>query len=86
MVTRERFNVAREFARARSIPFFAPAAGLVSHEIHGELTVTFRDCGREAARAARELLAGRNIHGVVYPAAPLSGTKVQVSTTSAGRP
>lgn len=86
VVTRERFNVAREFARARSIPFFAPAAGLVSDEIHGELTVTFRDCGREAARAARELLAGRNIRGIVYPAAPLSGAKVQVSTTSAGRP
>lgn len=66
-VTPETFAVAREFARGRALPFFAPAAGLVSDEVRGELAVSFRDCGREAARAARELGAGRPTTRVVYP-------------------
>lgn len=66
-VTPETFGAVREFARARSIPFFAPAAGLVSDEIRGELTASFEDCGRAAARAAREMLAGESKAKVVYP-------------------
>ncbi len=66
-VTPGTFAVAREFARARGMRFFAPAAGLVSKDSRGELAVSFRDCGREAARAARELLAGRPVAKVVYP-------------------
>lgn len=66
-VTPETFGAAREFSRARAVPFFAPAAGLVDGEVRGELTVSFADCGREAARAARELLAGRGTAKVVYP-------------------
>lgn len=82
VVTPEAFEAAREFARARAIPFFAPAAGLVKDEIRGELTVTFRDCGREAGRAARELLAGRSIAKIVYPAPASAGTKVALSTSA----
>lgn len=66
-VTPETFAVAREFARGRALPFFAPAAGLVSDEVRGDFAVSFRDCGREAARAARELEAGRPTARVVYP-------------------
>jgi hypothetical protein len=69
-VTPETFSVAREFARARAIPFFAPAAGFVKEEIRGELAVSFRDCGREAALAAKELLAGRPVAEVVYAREP----------------
>lgn len=79
-VTPETFGVVREFARARGIPFFAPAAGLVSDEIRGELTVSFRDCGREAARAARDILAGRDVPKVVYPSGPFENSPVAVST------
>lgn len=70
VVTPEAFTVAREFSRARAIPFFAPAAGLVKKEIRGELAVSFRDCGRQAALAAQELLAGRTVAVVVYPREP----------------
>lgn len=66
-VTREIFAVARGFARAHGMPFYAPLAGLVSGEIRGELAVSFRACGREAARAAKELLAGRPVARIVYP-------------------
>lgn len=66
-VTSGTFATAREFSRARAIPFFAPAAGLVAGEVRGELTVTFDDCGRAAARAAREILAGRTVPQAVYP-------------------
>lgn len=66
-VTPETFAVAREFARARAVPFYAPAAGLVTGEIRGELAVSFRDCGKEAARVAKELLGGRSAAKVVYP-------------------
>lgn len=69
-VTPETFSVAREFARARAIPFFAPAAGLVKEDIRGELAVSFRECGSEAARAAKEILAGRPVAEVVYPREP----------------
>jgi len=86
VVTPEAFETAREFARARGIPFFAPAAGLVKDEIRGELTVTFRDCGREAGRAARELLAGRSIARIVYPAPASTGTKIALSTVPAAAP
>ena len=80
-VTAETFGAAREYARARGIPFFAPAAGLVADEIRGGLTVSFRDCGREAARAARELLAGRSIAKIVYPSAPkVEQVQVELST------
>lgn len=86
LVTPEAFETAREFARARGIPFFAPAAGLVKDEIRGELTVTFRDCGREAGRVARELLAGRAIARIVYPAPASAAAKVAQSTVPvAGR-
>jgi len=80
MVTPEAFGVAREYARARGIPFFAPAAGLVKEEIRGELTVSFRDCGREAGRAARELLAGRSVVKVAYPMPGAPGAPVAQST------
>lgn len=83
VVTPEAFNVVREFSRARKIPFFAPAAGLVSDEIRGELTVTFHDCGQEAARAAKELLAGRLVSKVVYPSPSPRETSVLPSTASA---
>lgn len=82
-VTPETFGAAREFSRARSLPFFAPAAGLVMDEVRGDLTVSFRDCGREAARAARELLAGRSAGPVVYPPAPGEVKTVLKSTDPA---
>ncbi|MDD5304222.1 MAG: hypothetical protein PHS14_14070 [Elusimicrobia bacterium] len=66
-VTPENSRVAREFSRARAIAFFAPAPGLVEKEVRGELTVSFRDCGREAALAAKDILAGRPVAEVVYP-------------------
>ena len=81
-VTPENFGAAREFARARSMPFFAPAAGLVMDEVRGDLTVSFRDCGREAARAARELLAGRVTAKTVYPPTAAEATTVLMSTTA----
>lgn len=84
-VTPETFGVAREFSRARAIPFFAPAAGLVSDEIRGELTVSLRDCGREAARAARELLAGRPVPKVVYPAASEEISRLPASISTGSR-
>lgn len=80
-VTPETFAAAREFARARGIPFFAPAAGLVSEEVLGDLTVSFRDCGREAARAARELLAGRPVAKLVFPEGIDTVARTAVSTT-----
>jgi len=80
-VTRENFGVVREFSRARGIPLFAPAAGLVSEEVRGELTVSFRDCGREAARAAQELLAGRQVAAIAYPSTTTVTAGATVSTT-----
>lgn len=79
-VTPENFGTAREFSRARSLPFFAPAAGLVMDEVRGDLTVSFRDCGREAARAARELLAGRAAAKTVYPPSAAEAPRVLKST------
>jgi hypothetical protein len=79
VVTAETFVAAREFARSRGIPFYAPAAGLVADEIRGGLTVSFRDCGREAARAARDLLAGRSVARIAYPAGALL-EQVELST------
>lgn len=66
-VTPETFAAAREFSRARSIPFFAPTPGLVTNEVRGELAVSFEDCGRRAAIAAKNLLAGRIVDKTVYP-------------------
>jgi len=86
VVTPEVFAAVREFSRARAIPFFAPAAGLVSGEVRGELTVSFRDCGREAARAAREMLAGRPVAALIYPARPQRVAPIVKSTIPAVSP
>lgn len=67
LVTPSTFETARAFCRARAIPFFAPAAGLVAGEVRGELTTSFDACGREAARTARRLLEGRAVPKVVFP-------------------
>lgn len=85
VVTPEIFAAVREFSRVRRIPFFSPAAGLVADEVRGELTVSFRDCGRAAGLAARELLAGRAIAKIVYPPSSL-GSSVSRSTVSAVSP
>jgi putative ABC transport system substrate-binding protein len=82
-VTPETFGVVREYARARSVPFFAPAAGLVMDEVRGEITVSFRDCGRAAARAAQEILAGRSVAKVVYPGAAAQEKQIALSTAPA---
>lgn len=82
-VTPETFGAAREFSRARSVPFFAPAAGLVMDEVRGDLTVSFGECGREAARAARELLAGREVAKVVYPVPSSDAATVRPSSGAA---
>ena len=82
-VTAETFRTVREFARARAIPFFAPTAGLATEGIRGELTVSFRDCGKEAARAARGLLAGLDLPGVAYPSPPSKDAWVSISTIAA---
>lgn len=66
-VTPATFETARAYCRARSIPFFAPAAGLVAGEVRGELTTSFEAYGREAARTARRLLEGRAVPKVVFP-------------------
>jgi len=71
----ETFAAARGFSRARSIPFFAPTTGLVAGEVRGELAVSFADCGREAARAARDILAGRPVPARVYPGEPSEGDR-----------
>lgn len=86
VVTPEAFNLTREYARARGIPFFAPASGLVKDGVRGELTVTLRDCGREAGRAAREILAGRDVARVVYAAGPNRENPVLLSTASRASP
>ncbi|MBI5246258.1 MAG: hypothetical protein HY923_03690 [Elusimicrobia bacterium] len=75
-VTPVNFAVAKEYARVRGIPFFAPSVGLATGDVRGDLAVSFRDCGREAARAAREILAGHRLAKVVYPG-ELSERKLQ---------
>lgn len=85
-VTPETFGAVREFARARGIPFFAPAAGLVSEGARGELTVSFQDCGREAARVAKNLLAGQAASEVVYPVVPGVEMRVVLSTPTVEAP
>ena len=69
-VTPLNFAVAKEYARVRSIPFFAPSTGLVSGDVRCELAVSFRACGREAARAARGILVGRPAAKIIYPGEP----------------
>ena len=81
-VTPHAFSAAQEFSRDRGIPFFAPAAGLVSDGVRGELAVSFHGCGMEAARAAREILSGRSVAAVVYPSRAAQGPRVVLSTQS----
>lgn len=80
-VTAETFAVMRELARGRGIPFFAPSVGLVSDGIRGDFSVSFRECGREARRAALELLAGRPLPKIIYPV-PAVSQSVLVSRPS----
>lgn len=69
-VTPENYEALRRFTRARGMPFFAPSPGLVAEGARGELAVSFRECGVQAARAARGLATGRPFAPVVYSGDP----------------
>ncbi|MBI3566317.1 MAG: hypothetical protein HY079_14070 [Elusimicrobia bacterium] len=58
LVSARNFAVLREFSAAARVPFFAPTEGLAEKGATATLAAPFRDIGRAAAAALKELQAG----------------------------
>jgi hypothetical protein len=61
------FALLREFSRANKVPLYVPTAGFAEEGAVAAVGVSFAQNGRTAARAALDLLAGRELPGEIYP-------------------
>ncbi len=67
LVNEQSFSILKEFSWANRVPFYAPTAGLVDRGATASVSTSFREIGREAARAVRDVLRGNPVPGTVYP-------------------
>jgi ABC-type uncharacterized transport system substrate-binding protein len=81
MVSERTFAIVKEFADANAVPFFAPTEGLVSKGAFAAVAGNFRDIGRTAARAVRQVLAGEATAAEFFP----PNGQVTVNVTTAER-
>ena len=63
------FALLKEFCRSSDIPFYVPTSGLVEKGAVASVSSSFREIGRTAGAAAREVLEGRIGEKVRYPGA-----------------
>ena len=68
LVTPGTFETLRDFSRDNGIAFYVPTPGLVEQGATAAVASSFRDIGRTAASAARDLLAGRPVPRKLSPA------------------
>jgi hypothetical protein len=66
LVNEYTFSLCREFAISKSIPFYAPTAGLVEKGAVAAVAASFEELGRTAAGVAKAALGGEPIPGLVH--------------------
>jgi ABC-type uncharacterized transport system substrate-binding protein len=67
LVNERNFAIVKEFAEANAVPFFAPTEGLVAKGAVAAVAGSFRDIGRTAGRAVRQILAGESTAVESFP-------------------
>lgn len=68
LVNAQNFSILKEYSWSNRIPFYAPTAGFVQQGATASVTSSFREVGRAAGLAAREVLSGEWVQEIVYPA------------------
>ncbi len=69
LVNARNFAVLQQYAAAKKIPLLAPADGLVEKGATATFSTSFRDSGKSAASALREMLTAGRWMEVVHPEA-----------------
>ncbi|MBI3804889.1 MAG: hypothetical protein HY282_14120 [Nitrospirae bacterium] len=67
LVTLRNFSILKEFSWSNAIPFYVPIAGLVEQGATASVSADFREIGRTAAMAVKQVLADKRIQGTFYP-------------------
>ncbi len=67
LINSQSFNVFKEFSWSNKVPFYAPTAGLVEQGATASISASFREIGRAAASAARQVLSGKPLEDAIYP-------------------
>lgn len=67
LVNAQNFSILKEYSWSNRIPFYAPTAGFVQQGATASVSSGFREVGRAAGLAAKEVLSGEWRQGIVYP-------------------
>lgn len=67
LINSQSFTVLKDFSWSNKIPFYAPTSGLVEQGATASISASFREIGRAAASAARQVLAGKSGADMGYP-------------------
>lgn len=81
LISRESMMVLSKFSCSNRIPFYAPAAGLLSLGATASYAPDFDEIGAAAAAAVKKTLAGEKLPPVTYAEAP----EMSVNTETAAR-
>lgn len=68
LLNAENITALRDFSRANRLPLYVPTESLLELGGAAAVTISFREMGRAAGRAARKAAAGEAVEGVVVPA------------------
>jgi hypothetical protein len=62
----QNFTTIKDFSWANHLPFYVPTEGLVEKGGTASISSSFNDIGGAAAKAARDILNGNHVKGIVY--------------------
>jgi ABC-type uncharacterized transport system substrate-binding protein len=66
LVNNQNFTTIKDFSWANHLPFYVPTEGLVEKGGTASISSSFNDIGGAAAKAARDILNGNHVKGIVY--------------------
>ena len=67
LVNAQNVSILKEYSWSNRIPFYAPTAGFVQQGATASVSSSFREVGRAAGLAAREVLSGEWMQEIIYP-------------------
>lgn len=67
LVNAQNFSILKEYSWSNQIPLYAPTAGFVQQGATASVSSSFREMGRAAGLAAREVLSGEWTLETIYP-------------------
>lgn len=68
LINSENFSILKDFSFSRAVPLYVPTRGLAESGGTISISVSFEEMGRLTAEIAGEILKGKEIPDVIYPA------------------